>query len=54
MLVSFVHTIGIRILTSPDVLSKSTHGALELGPLRVKHVSHVIVHLGLVVFVPAF
>jgi hypothetical protein len=52
--VSFVYTIGIKILTSPDVLSKSTHGALELGPLRVKHVSHVIVHLSLVVLVPTF
>jgi hypothetical protein len=40
-------------LTSLHILSKTSHGTLELGSLRMQHVAHVIVHLGLVVLSPS-
>jgi hypothetical protein len=41
------------VLTPPYVLSKSSHGTLELGPLAVQHVPNMIIHLSLVAFGPA-
>jgi diphthamide synthase subunit DPH2 len=41
------------ILTPLDILSKTSHSALELGPLRVQHMPDMIVHFGLVMLGPS-